>query len=262
MNSIKEELNRELNGFSFEPDVETIKERFVQMKKRRRTAVIAAVVLTAVIGMAAEMLLSNRAADTADHITVSEGKTHSFVLTASAAEVDEEYLSDLSEKDRDLLLGTSGVKIEVDLTNYEVQGENGETTIRTFKTFRVVGSTPIIVCGEDIESLVFHSDISSFYDPAADRQVNDQRVAYDADHPLNSALYWLIPEAFNQWCEEMNRDDREVDFSLLPRDHITVTAVFRDGTEMSCGMELWFNDEGILVGENELRAAVVGEAEK
>ena len=169
----------------------------------------------------------------------------------------------VGDEDRDLLLGTSGTKIEVEyLTNYGMIGEDGETHIRTFKTFRVVGSTPIIVCGDEIESLIFHSDISSFYDPAADRQVNDQRIAYDADNPLNSALYWLIPEAFNQWCEEMNQDNREVDFSLLPRDHITVTAVFSDGTEMCCGMELWFNDEGILVGENELRAAVVGKPGK
>lgn len=255
MNEIKNRIDEELGSIDFELDRDALRSRFAAHRRRRRAAVITAASFAIVIGLVTAVVMSGSPAlsptATPDDATAA-GTQHSFVLAASAAEVGEEYLDTLTAEDREVLLSTRGCKIDVEYTENPMMYEvDGETFIRRFKTLHISGNTPVIAYGDDIAYLVFHSDNSAFFSPQLDYQVNDRKIAYDADYPLNSALYWLLPEEVGQWIEDMQVVDGEVDFSQLPRDRITVTAVFTDGTELTHELNVWFNDDGYLVVQDE-----------
>ena len=255
MNEIKNRIDGELGSIDFELDREAVRSRYAAHLRRRRGAIITAASFAIVIGLVAAIMLSGSPGlsptATPDDATAAD-TSHSFFLAASAAEVSEEYLDTLTAEDREVLLSTRGCKIDVEYIENPMMYEvDGETFIRRFKTLHISGNTPVIAYGDDIEYLVFHSDNSAFFSPQLDAQVNDQKIAYDADYPLNSALYWLLPEEVGLWIEDMQVVEGEVDFSQLPRDRITVTAVFTDGSELTHELNVWFNDDGYLVVQDE-----------
>ena len=260
MDRLKDKLDSELRNADFELDREAVRDRYAAHRRRRRGALIAAASFVIIIGLVRELMLSgpkDKANTSPPDSSVTSAPEHSFVLSASAAEVSEEYMESLSDEDRALMLGTLGLsthgcKINVEYIENPMMYEvDGETFVRRFKTLRITGNTPIIAFGEDIEYLVYHSDNSAFYSPQDGAQVNDKKVAYDAVYPMDSALYWLLPEGVGTWIEDMQLVEGEVDFSQLPRDRITVTAIFTDGTELTRKMDIWFNDYGYLVVQDE-----------
>ncbi len=271
MSEIKDKLELELNEYEFQTDIENIKKIESHRKKKRRNMTIIlsslGLVFAVVLSVVFAKSLSLNVTKKDSLITNNTTNSHSFFIVASA--LDSETGNPIGTTDDVQVLDKDMIMMQSCLSyTYHVHGDEKYTGVyepdderleeifaqeglTVNKCFAVMGDESMWVEGEDIIKVEYKVQNGSLFKWTDSIESKCIILKNDEVYSPERVVLWRPSKELLTWIEEQNSHNGPVDFSIAPKDEISITVTFSDMSVVTRKLKLYYNDYGYLVVETE-----------
>lgn len=271
VSKMKDKLELELNRYEFQTNIENIKIKENNRKRKYRNIAVVLSSLVIAFSVALTVILSSSSyvdINTTTPTVNDNSNKHSFFIVASALDSEtgkpmEATVDDAELIDKDIIMiqsclaytyyvnGNEKYNGGYDPDDERLEEIFAQEGLTVKKHFAVMGDESMWVEGEDIIKVEYEAQNGYFFkwtDSLESKRIvlNDKEV-----YSTERVVLWSSSEEFLAWVEEQNAHNGPVDFSTAPKDEISITVTFSDMSVVTRKLKLYYNDYGYLVVETE-----------
>ncbi|MBQ4129163.1 MAG: hypothetical protein IJD68_05275 [Ruminococcus sp.] len=271
MSKMKDKLELELNRYEFQTNIENIKIKENNRKRKYRNIAVVLSSLVIAFSVALTVILSSSSYVDINTTTPTVNDTsnkHSFFIVASALDGEtgepvDATADNANVLDKDMIMMQSCLSYTYYVSGnekynggYDPDDERleeifAQEDLTINKVFSVMGDESMWVEGEDITKVEYEAQKGSLFKWTD--SIKSKRIVLNNEEVYSSerVVLWRASEEFLAWVEEQNAHNGPVDFSTAPKDEISITVTFSDMSVVTRKLKLYYNDYGYLVVETE-----------